>query len=508
MTRLPILTTEELRAVESRAARVPGPTLMERAGRATAEAARRLARDDGSPILVVAGPGNNGGDAWVAAAHLAEAFHRVLVFDVTGSAPPAVEARAAQSAFRARGGQVIREWPGDTRLALIVDGLLGIGLGRNVEGAFAQIVVEINASDAPVLAIDVPSGLDSDSGCVRGIAVKADRTLTFIARKPGLFTADGVDHCGVVDVDTLGLPEETFADARGKLLVPEQVRGLLHARPRNSHKGTFGTLGIVGGNRGMVGAALLAARAGLYLGAGKVYVGLLSADAPTVDPEQPELMMRTVDDAMAADVLVVGPGAGRSPSATSVSMFERTVLPNAIASTKPLVLDADALNVLAYSEALAEAVAARRQGPTILTPHPAEAARLLRCDNDAVRCDRVGSALELSRRFGAHIVLKGAGSVCAFPDGRWSINATGNPGLASGGTGDVLAGMIGALLCQDLRGDEALEYAVCLHGAAADRCVAEGNGPAGLTASEVARMARRLMNAWTASLTNGHVVAG
>ena len=491
----PVLTVDELRVVEARAARDPGPTLMERAGLAAAEAARRLARDDGGPILVVAGPGNNGGDAWVAAAHLTESFHRVVILDAGGK-PAAVEAQAAQSAFRARRGEVVREWPRDLAPSLIVDGLFGIGLARNVEGESAQLVRRINEQAAPVLALDIPSGLDCDTGAIRGIAVRADATLTFIARKVGLYTAEGPDHCGRIEVAALGIPDSAFHGARGALLTADAVRQWLTARARNSHKGDFGTVGVIGGNRGMVGAALLAARASLMMGAGKVYVGLLAADAPTLDLVFPELMMRPVDDAMGADVLVVGPGAGRSPSATSVSMFERSVLPAAIASPRPLVLDADALNALAYSEPIGEALASRKQGPTILTPHPAEAARLLGCGTAEVQRDRLSAALRIAHKYGAHVVLKGAGSICVVPDGRWSVNATGNPGLASGGTGDVLAGMIGALLAQGLRGEHALQYAVCLHGAAADACVERGDGPAGLTASEVLAQARRLMNRW------------
>jgi hydroxyethylthiazole kinase-like uncharacterized protein yjeF len=328
--------------------------------------------------------------------------------------------------------------------------------------------------------------------------VVATTTLTFIARKLGLYTAQGPDHCGTIEVDTLGLPDAAFEGARGGLLTPEVVRQWLSARPASAHKGLFGSVGVIGGNRGMVGAALLAARASLFTGAGKVFTGLLSSEAPTVDLLHPELMLRTVDDAMRADVLVVGPGAGQSPSATSVSMFERSVLPAAIASPKPMVLDADALNAIAYNEGLAESLAQRKQGPTILTPHPAEAARLLGCGTAEVQNDRMSAALRLAHKFSAHIVLKGAGSLCVLPDGRWTVNSTGNPGLASGGTGDVLAGMIGALLAQGLRGEQALQYAVCLHGAAADSCVARGDGPAGLTASEVMLEARRLMNLWTA----------
>jgi hydroxyethylthiazole kinase-like uncharacterized protein yjeF len=281
------------------------------------------------------------------------------------------------------------------------------------------------------------------------------------------------------------------------LLTPAAVRGWVKPRTRNAHKGHFGTLAVIGGNRGMVGAALLAGRAALYAGAGKVRVGLLAAEAIAVDPMHPEMMLASLDDAMAADVLVVGPGAGRSPSATSVSMFERQALPAAIATAKPLVLDADALNAIAFSEPLAKALASRR-APTILTPHPAEAARLLGKQTPEVQADRLAAANAIAARYRCHVVLKGAGSVCVSPEARWSVNATGNPGLASGGTGDVLAGMIGALLSQRHEAWIALQLGVCLHGAAADALAAAGHGPIGLTASEVSIEARRLMNAWSA----------
>lgn len=470
---------------------------MERAGRASAAAARLLAKDTGGPILVVAGPGNNGGDAWVAAAHLRESFHRVIVLDAGGATPKAAEARAAKEEFGARGGEIVREWPADLSPALVIDGLLGIGLARPVGAPYSDLIARMNESGAPILAIDVPSGLDAHAGVVRGVAVKATRTLTFLSHKAGLHTGDGLDHCGIVEVDDLGAGDEVLVESRGTLLTPASVRHWIRPRRRNAHKGDFGTLAVIGGNRGMVGAAVLAARAGLVCGAGKVMVGLLAADALQVDALHPELMLRSVDDAMAGDVLVVGPGAGRSPSATSVSMFERTTLPAALALSRPLVLDADALNTIAYNESLQRILAARK-APTVLTPHPAEAARLLGTGTAEVQADRQASAVALAKRYRAHVVLKGAGSVCAFPDERWSVNATGNAGLASGGTGDVLAGMVGALLCQGLDAEHALQLAVCLHGAAADSLADQGHGPVGLTASEVAVEARRLLNAWAA----------
>ena len=492
-----VLTVEEIRQVEERAAKAGGRSLMERAGRAAAEAAQRIARDTGAPILVVAGPGNNGGDAWVAAAYLSESFHKVQVLDVSGSTPKATEAKAAKAGLEKRGGIVIGEWPEKMEPALIVDGLLGLGLARDVDLRFADVISRINSSGAPILAIDSPSGLDAGSGNVRGSAVRATHTITFIAHKLGLHTADGLDYRGSLTLDDLGVSAEVERIAKGSLLTPETVSGWLPPRARNSHKGHFGSLGVIGGNRGMIGAALLAARAALLCGAGKVRAGLLASDAPPVDLERPELMMGTVDDAMEMDVIVAGPGAGQSPSATSVSMFERNVLPTLIAAPKPVVFDADALNAIAFNASLETAVVARRNGATILTPHPAEAARLLHKGTPEMNDDRLGAAVALAQRFNAYVVLKGAGSICAFPDGRWSVNTTGNAGLAAAGSGDVLAGMIGAFLAQKLDPEKALQYAVCLHGAAADSCAARGVGPVGLAAMDVALEARTLLNRWT-----------
>jgi len=494
-----VLTPDEVRAVESRAARGNGPSLMERAGRATAEAARRIAKDTGSPILVVAGPGNNGGDAWVAAAYLGESFHKVLVLDAAGTKPKATEARAARAGLEKRPGTVIGEWPENVKPALIVDGLLGIGLARDVDLRFAGIIARINASGVPVLAIDCPSGIDSGSGAVRGCAVRASHTITFIAHKVGLHTGDALDHRGALELDDLGAGTEAASVAKGSLLIPDVLKDWLPPRPRNSHKGSFGALAIIGGNRGMVGAALLAARAALLCGAGKVRAGLLSPDAPPVDPERPEIMLGPIDDALEMEVIIAGPGAGQSPSATSGSMFERTLLPALIAAAKPVVFDADALNAIAFNASLETALVARRTGPTILTPHPAEAARLLHKGTPEVNDDRLAAALALAQRFNAYVVLKGAGSICAFPDGRWSVNTTGNAGLSAAGSGDVLAGMIGAFLAQKLEPEKALQYAVCLHGAAADSCVARGIGPIGLTAMDVALEARAVLNQWAAA---------
>ena len=483
MSALPVLTPEELRGVESRAA-AGGASLMELAGRAAADRARRIAADTGAAILVVAGPGNNGGDAWVAAAHLLESFHRVVLFDVTGAAPKAVAAQAAKSVFAGRGGAIVREWPAGLRPSLVIDGLLGLGLARAVDAEFADVIERINALGVPVLALDVPSGLDSRTGRVRGVAVRATHTLTFIARKVGLHTLEGPDHCGEIECDDLGTADDVRAAARGMLLTPELVSPWLARRARNSHKGDFGAVAVVGGNRGMVGAALLAGRAALFGGAGKVRVGLLSPDALSADPQQPELMFGSIDDALAAEVLVAGPGAGRSPSATSVSMFERSVMPTVIAAQKPLVLDADALNAVAFNEGLANSLARRTHAGTILTPHPAEGARLLGRTTEEVQADRLGAALDLARRFRAYIVLKGAGSICAFPDGRWSVNTTGNAGLAAAGSGDVLAGLVVGLLARGADPAQAACWGTYLHAMAGER-LASAVGEVGFLAREL-----------------------
>ena len=489
-----LLRSADIRRIEERSATtLPEGELMRRAGRATADLAACLATDTGKTIVVAAGPGNNGGDAWVAAAHLLETFHRVTVVDLGPAEPRAPDARESKARFAARGGKAIDRWPDGAEAALVVDGLLGIGLTRNPEGRIAAAIERINAGAAPVLAIDVPSGVDADTGAVRGNAVRATHTLTFIAMKPGLFTGEGIDCAGRVDLDTLGLPAEDTQDAMGRLLRPEDVRAWLVPRSRNSHKGTFGTLGIVGGAKGMTGAVLLAARAGLHTGAGKVLAGLQAPDAPSYDPGAPEIMLRTAEEALAADVIVSGPGAGTAPMTMA-----------SIECGKPLVLDADALNAIAATRALQGALAART-APTILTPHPGEAARLLDRKAAQVQEDRIGAALELAKRYRAHVLLKGAGSVIAAPDGHWWINTTGNPGLASGGTGDALAGMIGALLCQGLDAGRALAYAVCLHGAAADACVERGIGPTGLTASDVILEARALLNSWSNTKAKGVV---
>jgi len=463
----PIYTTDEIRRIEA-AAGAPEPGLMERAGRAAAELAARLAGARGKDVLVLAGPGNNGGDARIAAEHLKAMFFRVTV-----AATPA-------------------EVPADRRWGLVIDGLFGIGLARPVEGDYAQLVELANAQDCPRLALDIPSGLESDTGRVLGLAVRATHTVTFIGLKPGLLTLDGPDHCGEVTVADLGLEVAKLATPQGWVAGPAMFAGVLQPRPRNFHKGMAGSLGIIGGAAGMTGAALLAGRAALRLGAGRVYVGLLAHDAPSFDPVALELMLRHPDEALGLDLdaLVVGPGLGPGERG-------ETLLGAALASEIPCVLDADALNLLSENADLKRACT-RRRADTLITPHPAEAARLLGCDTADVQRDRLDAARRLSAEYRAHAVLKGNGSVIVAADGHWFINTSGNPGMASAGMGDVLSGILGALLAKGYSGETALVLGVHLHGCAADALAAGGLGPVGLTAGELIDPARRIWNSWLA----------
>jgi len=482
----PVLDVAEVRALEVQYGALP---LMELAGLASAEAARRMAGDRGGPIVVLAGPGNNGGDAFVAARWLMSWFHDVKVVFAGDAQRLPPDAAAAWQAFVAAGGATAPAVDG-ARPALIIDGLFGIGLTRPTDGACAAWIEWANGAGAPILSLDIPSGLDADTGTAQGATIRATATATFIARKPGLLTADGPDHCGEISVHSLGL--EVPSTSRGHQLdwptLEAMLPVVLARRSRNVNKGTFGTLGILGGTEGMGGALILAGRAAMRTGAGKVWLGFLMADPPKIDASMPELMLRHAGPVLDAnpDALVVGPGLGQSDAA-------RSLLQRALAWPIPIALDADALNLIARDPTLLAATRSR-SAPTLATPHPGEAARVLATSVENVQSDRMGAARELAQRLAANVVLKGAGSVLAHPDGTWDINASGGPALATAGSGDVLSGLLGALLAQGLPAKTALRYAVCLHGATADALVAQGIGPLGLTASELPDAARALLN--------------
>jgi hydroxyethylthiazole kinase-like uncharacterized protein yjeF len=470
-------------------AQIPPPPLMERAGRAVADRARALLGESGRSVLVLAGPGNNGGDAFEAAAHMRQWFYRTSVVFLGDTATLSGDAAAALEKWRRAGGELLAEIPPYQRFDLVVDGLFGIGLTRGPEGRYAQLIDAANALGVPILAIDVPSGLDADTGVAPGATIRAAETLTFIAMKPGLLTLDGPDLAGEVRVDALGLDVEALAPGSGRLVDRRALDALPLARRRNFHKGNAGSVAVLGGAPGMVGAALLAGRAALKTGAGKVFLGMLAPDAPAVDWGQPELMIRKPESLFGdvpVDVYAVGPGLGQDAAA-------QRLLGQALRSDHPLVLDADGLNLVASYTVLQNALASRKAA-TLLTPHPAEAARLLGTETGSVQGDRLSAARALAARFNCAVALKGNGTVIAARDGRWWINGSGNPGLASAGSGDVLTGIVASLAAQGSEPVDALVAGVWLHGAAADALVARGVGPIGIAAGDLVDAARALLN--------------
>ncbi len=486
----PLYLTDGMRVLEAAALKhEPQARLMERAGLAAAELARELAAGPRRNLLVLAGPGNNGGDAFEVATHLKRWHYRVDVLFTGDAGKLPHDATQALAKWRAADGRLLQSLPPAGHYDVIVDGLFGIGLARPLAGATAEVVRAANALPGTKLALDIASGINADTGAVMGAAFRATHTITFIAGKPGLYTLDGPDHCGEVHLADLGLDAAALAPPEGRLVTDAIVAAPLIARPRNFHKGLAGGLAVVGGAAGMVGAALLAGRAAIRLGAGKVFLGLLTDHPPYVDYAQPELMLRKPEQLL-ADVpltaVAAGPGLGTDSAA-------QRVLAQALRLDLPLVLDADALNLVASYGVLQSAVQSRK-APTLMTPHPTECARLLEATAAEIQSDRIAAAKRLAARFRAWVALKGNGTVVASPEGRWWVNASGNPGMASAGMGDVLTGIAGALAAQGLDAGDALVAAVYLHGAAADALVARGAGPVGLAAGELIDEARRLAN--------------
>ncbi|MCJ0763005.1 NAD(P)H-hydrate dehydratase [Variovorax terrae] len=461
----PLLDTAATRRLEQAAmASLPPHTLMQRAGLAVARLALAVAPHARS-VWVACGPGNNGGDGLEAALHLQQWGKAPVVTWLGDPARAPADARASLQRAQAAGVRFSETPP--VQPELCIDALLGLGATRPPEGRMADWLARMNTGAAPVLCVDLPSGLSPDTGAY-AIHLIADNdhpartsarfTLSLLALKPGLFTAGGRDAAGEVWLDDLGVAPQDGA-ACAWLSGASAAR----QRPHASHKGSYGDVAVLGGAPGMAGAALLAGSASLHGGAGRVFVALLDGGSLGVDPGRPELMLRAPDALdLRAMTVVCGCGGGKAV---------RAVLPRVLSLAARAVLDADALNAIAADPQLQMLLQARtRRGlPTVLTPHPLEAARLLGLSTAQVQADRLAAARRLAGQHGGVVVLKGSGTVIAAPGRLPSINPTGNARLATAGTGDVLAGLLGARLASGLPAFEAACEAVHDHGLAADR---------------------------------------
>jgi len=486
----PLYTTAQVRELDRLAiedAGIPGYTLMTRAGeacwtvlRAQWPAARSLS--------VFCGAGNNGGDGFVIGRLALEASWQVQLFQLGDAARMQADAQQARDAFLSAGGQV-QAFTGNTTIEaeVIVDALLGTGVDRPLQGLWRSAIEMMNAATVPVLAVDVPSGLQADTGTVAGVAIHADQTVTFIGRKAGLYTGAAADHCGNITFADLGVPGDILkrVPEAASLLRQPPLGVLANPRRRNSHKGHYGHVLVIGGDHGMAGAARLAGEAALRSGAGMVSLATRPEHAALIAAACPELMCHAVDTAHAlkallksADVLLIGPGLGRTAWAQSL-------LSAVLETSQPRVIDADGLNGMA-----GQAQAFDRQ---VLTPHPGEAARLLDQTVVDVQSDRFAAARAIARQYGGTTVLKGAGTLIQPTNGAPVVCAAGNPGMATAGSGDVLAGVIAALIAQGLDVEAAAVAGVCAHACAGD--IAAREGERGLIARDVIAALRTVLNA-------------
>ena len=436
---------------------------------------------------VVCGTGNNGGDGYVVARLAAERGIAVSVICLSSPDELSGDAATAYMDFAALGG-VMAEFDGtlDAEADLLFDGLLGSGLERPVEGRFAEVVEAINAHPAPVVALDIPSGLHGDTGQVLGTAVRADVTVTFVGLKSGLFLDSGPDLIGQLKFSGLDIPDEYRSIEKPILrrIDDRIIRKSLPPRGRSAHKGDFGHVLIVGGGPGMPGAVRICGEAALRAGAGLVSIATHPCHSAQIPTGRPELMCRAVESAdelssmiAKASVVAIGPGLGTDD-------WARSLLGAVLASELPIVADADALNLIADG--------ATREGNWILTPHPGEAARLLGSSAKAVQDDRRSALASLAEKLAGTIVLKGSGTLVSASSGAPWLCSAGNPGMASPGMGDALTGIIAALRAQKLSNEAAAVVGVQIHAEAGDRAAIAGER--GLLASDLIAEIRSRVN--------------
>ncbi|WP_446811944.1 NAD(P)H-hydrate dehydratase [Methylomonas sp. 2BW1-5-20] len=461
---------------------IPGRELMRRAGYALFEQLGQRWPEQ-QAITVFCGAGNNGGDGYDVATRALQADYQVTVYALTDPQGLPGDALSAYQDFLQAGGSVSDFEAGQSKLqGVIVDALFGIGLSRDVGEAFALAIAAINASSCPVVAVDVPSGLHAYTGSVLGCAVKADVTVTFIGLKCGLFTGEAPEYCGEIICNTLDIDAAVLAAMPPFALLLDKLD--LPRRARVAHKGHFGHVLLIGGNLGYTGAIRLAGEAALRSGAGLVSIATRAAHSGLINIGRPELMCHGVECGESlqallrkASVAVIGPGLGQDD-------WAREMFSTVMASDKRCVLDADALNLLAEQPT--------RRENWVLTPHPGEAARLLDCNTRHISADRFAALADLHNQYGGTCLLKGAGTLITGGETVY-VGTTGNPGMASGGMGDVLSGLIGGLLAQGLSLEQATRLSVYVHGEAADSLAAEF-GERGLLAGDLSERIRKLLN--------------
>jgi len=477
-----LFTTAQVRALDQAAIGdgISGIELMERAARAALDVLRRRWPQARS-VCVLCGPGNNGGDGFLSAALARAAGLQASVIALPGQ--PSGDAALARERFAREGGEISSVTDKLPDADVYVDALFGSGLNRAPAGDAATLIAAVNAQSCPVLALDVPSGLDSDTGVAFDPCARASATVCFVGWKRGLFTASGPDQCGERSLATLDIPipAYTHAEPNAILLAPQA----LPRRPRDSHKGRYGHVLAIGGDLGAGGAVRMCGEAAARVGAGLVSVATREANVGAILAARPELMPhgvhvpRNLEALLArASVLALGPGLGQDD-------WGQGLWQAALDAGKPTVLDADGLNLLALrARALPEQI--------VMTPHPGEAARLLETTTADVQADRFAAVRGMARVYGAVVVLKGSGSLVADPEGRVAACPWGNPGMASGGTGDVLTGVIAGLLAQGLTPWDAACLGVGAHARAGD--LAARAGERGMLASDLFPYLRALVN--------------
>ena len=462
---------------------IPGIQLMKRAGRAAFDL---LLEHYPTPELVTVycGSGKNGGDGYVLAALAAQRLIPVQVIQLTAGDRLTGEARIAYE-FAVQERVTITPWSQATApvTGVVVDALLGIGLQGNVRPEFEAAIEQINASNLPVLAIDIPSGLNGDTGAVHGAVVTANLTISFIGIKRGLLTGRGPAVCGELFLSDLAIPADIYSDevATTEQLFLIDLLELLPSRKADAHKGDFGHVLVIGGDKGYGGAVIMAAEAAARAGAGLVSVATQPEHVTALLTRCPEIMARGVVSGLELEtllacptVIVIGPGLGRSP-------WSEQMLQQALKSGLPLVMDADALNILAEGRVLSNP---EPRATWLFTPHPGEAGRLLGMESREVNADRFSSIASIQNKFGGAVILKGAGSLVLGESGITGVVTDGNPGMATGGMGDVLSGILGALIAQGLSVEEAAQLGATLHASAAD-LAAEKIGQRGLLATDI-----------------------